>query len=83
MKELKESISKSYQDQLSQLNLSLECKDKELAELSRISAEQKHGIEDLNERLSASMQSCAEANEIITRSEVYLSNCGLRLNRKI
>lgn len=64
---MKDSVSKPYQDQLSQLNQSLECKDKELAELSRISAEQKHGIEDLNERLSASMQSCAEANEIITR----------------
>lgn len=67
MKELEESVSKSYQDQLSQLHQSLESKDKELAELSRVSAEQKHGIEDLSERLGASMQSCTEANEIITR----------------
>ena len=67
MKELNESVSKSFQDKLSQLNQFLESKDKELAELSRISAEQKHGIEDLNERLSASMQSCTEANEIIAR----------------
>lgn len=67
MKELEESVSKSYCDQVSQLNRSLEAKDKEIAELSRISAEQKHGIEDLNERLSASTQSCIEANEIINR----------------
>lgn len=67
MKELKESVSKSYHDQLSQLNQSLESKDMELTELGRISAEQKHGIEDLNERLSSSMQSCTEANEIISR----------------
>lgn len=77
MKELKESVSKCFEDQLSQLNHSLECKDKELAELSRVSAEQKHGIEDLNERLIASVQSCTEANEIITRSKLYLSKFGL------
>ncbi|KAG6403255.1 hypothetical protein SASPL_135472 [Salvia splendens] len=72
MKELNESVSKSFQDQFSQLNQFLESKDKELAELSRISAEQKHGIEDLNERLSASLQSCTEANEIIARFKVLL-----------
>lgn len=64
---MKDSVSQSYRDQFIQLNQSLESKDKELTELSRISAEQKHGIEDLNERLTASMQSCTEANEIITR----------------
>lgn len=67
IKVLKESVSKPYHDQLSQLNISLETKDRELAEINKISAEQKHGIEDLNERLSASMQSCIEANEIINR----------------
>ncbi|KAL6495431.1 hypothetical protein OROGR_029994 [Orobanche gracilis] len=65
LRELKESVAKSYQDQLSQLNQSLEAKEKELAELNKISAEQKHGIEELNERLGASTQSCLEANEII------------------
>lgn len=67
MRELKESVSKSYRDQLSKLNESLEDKDKKLAELNKLTAEQKHGIEDLNERLKASMQSCSEANEIISR----------------
>lgn len=42
-------------------------KQKELIEVNRISAEQKHAIEDLNERLSASMQSCTEANERIMK----------------
>ncbi|KAL0379642.1 UNVERIFIED_CONTAM: hypothetical protein Sangu_0028500 [Sesamum angustifolium] len=72
-RELKESVSKAYLDQLSELNQSLEAKDKELAELKRISAEQKHGIEDLNERLNASMQSCVEANEIISSQKASVS----------
>ena len=66
-KELRDSVSKSYTDQLSKLNHVLESKQKELAELNKISAEQKHAMEDLNIRLSASMQSCNEANEIIDR----------------
>ncbi|KAK4418753.1 hypothetical protein Salat_2288100 [Sesamum alatum] len=72
-RELKESVSKSYLDQLSELTQSLEAKDKELTELKRISAEQKHGIEDLNERLNASMQSCVEANEIINSQKASIS----------
>lgn len=67
IRELKESVTKSYLDQLSDLCQSLEAKEKELAELNKISAEQKHEIEDLNERRSASVQSCVEANEIINR----------------
>ncbi|CAI9768960.1 unnamed protein product [Fraxinus pennsylvanica] len=85
IRELKESVSKSYLDQLSELCRSLEAKEKELAGLNRISAEQKHGIEDLNERLSASVQSGDEANEIINRHKkakvhflvkVHLGSCG-------
>ncbi|KAL6499356.1 hypothetical protein OROHE_026019 [Orobanche hederae] len=73
LRELKESVAKSYQDQLSQLNQSLEAKEKELAELNKLSAEQKHGIEDLNERLGASTQSCLEANEIINSQKASIS----------
>ncbi|CAA0820813.1 SMAD/FHA domain-containing protein [Striga hermonthica] len=73
LKELRESVAKSYQDQLSQLNHQLETKDKELAELNKISAELRHGIEDLNERLGASIQSCLEANEIINSQKASLS----------
>lgn len=45
----------------------LEKNKKDIVEISRISAEQKHAMEDLNVRLGASMQSCTEANEIIDR----------------
>ncbi|KAG6431013.1 hypothetical protein SASPL_109088 [Salvia splendens] len=82
MKELKESVSKSFLDQLSQMNQFLESKDKELAELNRMSAEQKHGIEDLNERLSASMQSCTEANEIITSQKASISELKILLDEE-
>lgn len=64
---MKESVSISYLDQLKALRDMLDAKQKELAEISRISAEQKHEMEDLNDRLSASMQSCTEANEIMKR----------------
>lgn len=66
-KELKESVARPYLDQLSELHHTLEIKQKDLVEASRISAETKHAIEDLNERLSAAMQSCSEANEIVNR----------------
>ncbi|KAL3616577.1 hypothetical protein CASFOL_039967 [Castilleja foliolosa] len=73
LRELKESVTKSYQDQLSQLNQSVEAKVKELAELNKISAEQKQVTEDLGERLSASTQSCIEANEIINSQKASIS----------
>lgn len=64
---MKDLVTKSYLDQLKELQHVLDIKQKELVDVSRISAEQKHAIEDLNERLSASMQSCTEANEIMKR----------------
>lgn len=67
MKELKESVTKSYLDQLNGLHHTLEVKQRELESISRISAEQKHAVEDLNRRLTASIQSCTEANAIMTR----------------
>lgn len=67
MKELRESVSKPYLEELKELQQSLEAKEKELVESNRISAEQNHALEGLNERLSASEQSCVEANEIISR----------------
>lgn len=67
MKEMKESVAVSYLDQLKALRDMLDAKQKELEEISRMSAEQKHEMEDLNERLSTSIQSCTEANEIMKR----------------
>ncbi|XP_048132030.1 myosin heavy chain, striated muscle-like isoform X5 [Rhodamnia argentea] len=51
----------------------VETKQKELLDMHKSSAEQKHVIEDLNERLSASMQSCAEANEIMDSQKASIS----------
>lgn len=73
MKELRESVSKSYLEQLKEVQQLLEAKEKELVESNRISAEQKHALEDLNERLSASEQSCVEANEIISSQKASIS----------
>lgn len=67
MKELKDSVTKSYVDQLNGLNKLLEVKQIELDSVNKISSEQKHSIEDLNRRLSASIQSCTEANAIMER----------------
>lgn len=72
-KDLKESVSKSYLDQLKELNHVLEKYKKDIVEISRISAEQKHAMEDLNVRLGASMQSCTEANEIIDSQKASIS----------
>lgn len=65
--EMREAVANSYLDQLKELRNMLDIKQKELIEVNRMSAEQRHSIEDLNERLSASMQSCNEANEILKR----------------
>ncbi|RYQ93493.1 hypothetical protein Ahy_B09g099768 isoform B [Arachis hypogaea] len=69
----KESVAKCYLDQLKELQQSVDLKHKELCDFNRVTAEQKHAIEDLNERLSASMQSCAEANTIISSQKVNIA----------
>ncbi|GFY92436.1 SMAD/FHA domain-containing protein [Actinidia rufa] len=79
MKDLKELVSKSYLDQLKELQHSLENKRKELVEVQRLSAEQKHSMEGLNERLSASMQSCTEANEILNSQKASISELKAQL----
>lgn len=82
MKDLRESISKSYLDQLNELSESLEVTKKELTEVSKISAEQKHAIEDLNERLSAALQSCTEANEIIKSQKASIAELKIQLDEE-
>ncbi|XP_009605448.1 uncharacterized protein [Nicotiana tomentosiformis] len=72
MKELRESVSKPYLEELKELQQSLEAKEKEFVESNRISAEQNHALEGLNERLSASEQSCVEANEIISSQKASI-----------
>ncbi|KAL4377460.1 hypothetical protein GQ457_02G000400 [Hibiscus cannabinus] len=82
IKEIKESVANSYLDQLKELENLLDVKQKELVEAKRISAEQKHAIEDLNERLSASMQSCAEANERITSQKASIAELKVQLEEE-
>ncbi|XP_062090537.1 uncharacterized protein LOC133796865 isoform X2 [Humulus lupulus] len=82
MKEMKESISKSYADQLKELRQMLEVKQNEMADVNRISAEQKHAIEDLNERLSASEQSCNEANEIMNSQKASIAELKEQLDEE-
>lgn len=66
-KNLKDSISKTYVDELKEIQDQFEAKQKELVEANKLASEQKHTMVDLNERLNASMQSCTEANEIMRR----------------
>nr|AZL19389.1 transcription factor MYB18 [Diospyros kaki] len=82
MKDLRESVSKSYLDQIKELQHSLENKQKELTDIQRISSEQKHAMEDLNERLSASIQSCTEANEIINSQKTSISELKAQLDEE-
>ncbi|GMH00574.1 hypothetical protein Nepgr_002413 [Nepenthes gracilis] len=82
MKVLKESISNSYIDQLKELSQQLESKQKELVEVNKQSAEQKHAIEDLNERLKAILQSCAEANEIMKSQKASVDELKSQLDEE-
>ncbi|XP_059458195.1 uncharacterized protein LOC132187779 isoform X2 [Corylus avellana] len=79
MKELKESVTKSYLDQLNGLHHTLEVKQRELESINRISAEQKHAMEDLNRRLSASIQSCTEANAIVKSQKASIAELKAQL----
>ncbi|KAK7394885.1 hypothetical protein VNO78_15426 [Psophocarpus tetragonolobus] len=73
LKSVKESIAKCYHDQLKELQQMVDLKQKEWGDLNKAFAEQKHALEDLNERLSASTQSCAESNSIISSQKVNIS----------
>ncbi|KAF8380409.1 hypothetical protein HHK36_027895 [Tetracentron sinense] len=82
MKELKESESQSYLDQIKELQHLLEVKQKELVEVNRISAERQHAMEDLNERLSACMQSRLDADEIMDSQKASISELEARLDEE-
>ncbi|TYJ08687.1 hypothetical protein E1A91_A11G091400v1 [Gossypium mustelinum] len=82
IKEIKESVAMSYLDQIKELQILLDGKQKELVEVNRISAEQKHAIEDLNERLSASLQSCTEANERIKSQKASIAELKVQLDEE-
>ncbi|XVF79916.1 hypothetical protein PTKIN_Ptkin15bG0028900 [Pterospermum kingtungense] len=80
IKEIKESVANSYLDQLKELKDLLDVKQRELVEVNGISAEQKHAIEDLNERLNASMQSFTEANERMKIQKASIAELKVQLD---
>ncbi|KAL1331402.1 uncharacterized protein [Arachis hypogaea] len=82
LKSVKESVAKGYLDQLKELQLMVDLKHKELGEANKISAEQKHALEDLNENLSVYMQSCAEANAIIHSQKVNITELKEQLDEE-
>ncbi|KAI3693299.1 hypothetical protein L6452_33133 [Arctium lappa] len=81
-KNLKESISKTYVDELKEARNLFEAKQKELVEVNKITSEQKHAMVDLNERLDASLQSFNEANEIITSQNASISELKMLLDEE-
>lgn len=60
-------VSNSFLDQIKELQSALDEKQKEIGSLNALSAELRSSVKDLNERLSASMQSRVDADEIIQR----------------
>lgn len=82
IKEMKESVAKSYLDHIKELQNMLDAKQKELVEVNRISAEQKHVLEDLNERLTASRQSCNEANEVMKSQKASIAELEAQLEEE-
>ncbi|GLT39511.1 hypothetical protein SLA2020_136970 [Shorea laevis] len=82
IKEVRESVTKSFLDKLNELQNLLDIKQKEVVEISRTLAEQKHATEDLNERLSASAQSCAEANEIMKNQKASIAKLKAQLDEE-
>ncbi|RZC73175.1 hypothetical protein C5167_048655 [Papaver somniferum] len=82
MKEVKESISQSFVNDLKDLRKKLEVQQKELTEISILSAERQEAIEDLNERLSSSTQSRTEATEIINSQKATISEIEKQLEEE-
>ncbi|XP_077235579.1 SMAD/FHA domain-containing protein isoform X2 [Tasmannia lanceolata] len=82
LKQLKESVTESYLNQIKELNHMLEVKQKELDEVSTLSVERQHTVEDLNERLAASMQSRSDADEIINSQKATISELEARLEEE-
>lgn len=81
-KKLKESVAKPYLDQLKESHHILEVKQKEVVDINKICSEQKHALEDLNERLTASVQSCTEANEIMNTQKASLAELKAQLDEE-
>ncbi|CAN6285860.1 unnamed protein product [Urochloa humidicola] len=73
LEELRETTSSSYLDQTKSLRVALEEKQKQLDSFSTSNAELQNSIKDLDERLSASKQSRADADEIILSQKAIIA----------
>nr|XP_010919175.1 uncharacterized protein LOC105043354 isoform X3 [Elaeis guineensis] len=82
MKELKEMVSNSFLDQIKELQHVLDGKQKEVDMLNTLSAELRNSVKDLNERLSASMQSRVDADEIIQSQKATISELESQLDEE-
>ncbi|KAJ3690418.1 hypothetical protein LUZ61_019582 [Rhynchospora tenuis] len=82
IKKLKETISSSFVKQIKELEHALGEKHKELDLLNTVRLELESSIKDLNERLSASKQSCADADEIILSQKATISEIEKQLEEE-
>ncbi|KAJ1298992.1 hypothetical protein BS78_01G496900 [Paspalum vaginatum] len=72
LEELRETTSSSYLDRTETLRLDLEGKQKQLDSLSASNTELQNSVKDLEERLCASKQSRADADEIISSQKAII-----------
>ncbi|XP_011628403.1 paramyosin isoform X1 [Amborella trichopoda] len=82
LKELRESVSQSYLDEIKDLRHTLNVRQKELAELSALSADRQNSIEDLNQQLAASTQSRTDAEEILQSQTATISELEAQLEEE-
>ncbi|KAF3321296.1 FHA domain-containing protein [Carex littledalei] len=82
VKELKETISSSFDKNIKELKHALDEKHKELDLLNTVKVELESSTKDLNERLSALKQSCADADEIILSQKSTISELEKQLEEE-
>ncbi|XP_042462298.1 uncharacterized protein LOC122045929 isoform X2 [Zingiber officinale] len=82
LKDLKEIVSKGFHDQIEELKCALNEKHEEINSLSTVSAELRSSVKDLKERLSASVQSRIDADEIIQSQKATISELEARLDEE-
>ncbi|TVU48532.1 hypothetical protein EJB05_08171, partial [Eragrostis curvula] len=82
LKELRETTSSSYLDQTKSLQLALEEKQKQLDSLITSNTELQNSVKDLDERLSASKQSRADADEIISSQKAVIGELEVQLSEE-
>ncbi|KAK9143666.1 hypothetical protein Syun_013066 [Stephania yunnanensis] len=82
VKLLKETISQSYHVEIKDLRCMLDEKQKELVITHAMSAERQQAMEDLNERLRASLQSRTDADEIINSQKGTISELEKQLDEE-